>query len=250
MRMGKHATFRFYEELNDFLPKGKRKADFIHSFKGSPSVKDVIEAIGVPHVEVDLILVNGCSVDFAYRLKDNDIVSVYPVFETLNISGITHLRGKYLRISRFVADVHLGKLVKHLGMCGFDTAYRNDYDDKTIIEISLNEHRIILTRDVGLLKDKRISHSYFLRSQSSNDQLTEVLCHFDLFGTIDPFNRCISCNGELEVVEKEKIMQQLEPNTRKYFNEFFRCRQCGKVFWKGSHYERMDGIIISLKNRE
>ena len=80
-------TFRFYEELNDFLPAGKRKRDFQSPFKGRESIKDKIEALGVPHTEVDLILVNGNSVDFGYILQDRDRISVYPVFETLDIQG-------------------------------------------------------------------------------------------------------------------------------------------------------------------
>lgn len=245
--MVNQAIFRFYEELNDFLPSDKKKVAFVHSFVGTPSIKDVIEAIGVPHVEVDLILVNGESVDFKYILKNNDIVSVYPVFETLDISNVTHLREQPLREIKFILDVHLGKLAKYLRMLGFDTFYSNDNEDKEIIRISLEEHRIILTRDIGLLKVKTVTHGYFIRDQKPIGQLAEVLKHFDMYQAIDPFNRCIKCNGKLTMVEKEKIIQELEPLTRNYYNKFFRCTNCQSIFWEGSHFNHMKSFINTIK---
>ena len=246
--MLKQATFRFYEELNDFLPLDKKKVDFVRPFSGNPSIKDIIEAIGVPHVEIDLILVNGNSVDFKYILQDNDRISVYPVFETLGINNVTHLRAQPLRVSTFILDVHLGKLANYLRMLGFDTLYRNDNEDPEIIRISLEEHRIILTRDIGLLKVKSVTHAYFVREQHPKRQLEEVLKHFDLYKDIKPFNRCIKCNGHFEPVEKEEILPQLEPLTIKYFDKFYRCMDCHGIFWEGSHYDHMrDFIQTSLE---
>lgn len=237
--MENHATFRFYEELNDFLPLDKKEEAFVYSFRASPAVKDAIEAIGVPHVEINLIQVNDQTVDFRYHLKNNDVVSVYPV------QG--KIEGKEIK---FILDVHLGKLAKYLRMCGFDTVYKNDYNDKKIIEISLEENRIILTRDIGLLKVKSVSNGYFIRNQDSKAQLTEVLKHFDLYHGITPFIRCITCNGKLERIEKEKIIQQLEPLTQKYFDTFFRCTHCQSIFWEGSHFDRMSSFINTIKNLE
>lgn len=248
--MANQATFRFYEELNDFLSSDKKKVAFVQLFDGNPSIKDIIEAIGVPHVEIDLILVNSRPVDFKYTLRNNDFVSVYPVFETFDISGVSPLRERPLREIRFVLDVHLGKLAKYLRMLGFDTIYQNDYNDKEIIRISLEEHRIILTRDIGLLKVRSVLQGYFIRSQNPKEQLKAVLDHFDLYHSINPFNRCIKCNGNLEKVEKEKIGQQLKPLTRKYFNKFFRCTCCQCIFWEGSHFDHMNDFINAIKNRE
>lgn len=238
--MVNHANFRFHEELNDFLPLEK-KAAFVHSFGGNPSIKDAIEAIGVPHVEVNLIRVNGQVVDFTYHLKDNDRVSVYPVLKT---------HRKESKEIKFILDVHLGKLAKYLRICGFDSAYQNDYDDKIIVWISLEENRIILTRDIGMLKMKSVSQGYFIRNQDSKAQLMEVLNHFDLHQAIDPFKRCIKCNGKLERVEKEKIMQRLQPLTQKHFDTFFKCENCQSIFWEGSHFDRMSGFITTIKNSE
>lgn len=235
--MGNQATFRFYDELNDFLPLDKKKVAFLHFFDGTPSLKDSIEAIGVPHVEVKSIQINGKPADLSYRLKNNDVVSVYPV-----------LRQKEGKEIKFILDVHLGKLAKYLRMCGFDTLYQNDYDDKKIIEISLQENRIILTRDIGILKMKSVSQGYFIRDQNSQAQLTEVLNHFNLYHVINPFSRCIKCNGKLERIEKEKIVEQLQPLTKKYFNTFFRCTHCQSIFWEGSHFDRMSNFINTVKN--
>ena len=224
------------------------RVSFVYPFGGMPSIKDAIEAIGVPHVKVDLILVNSQPVDFGYRLKNNDYVSVYPVFETLEISGVSPLRKKPLREVKFILDVHLGKLARYLRMVGFDTLYRNDNDDNEIIRISLAEQRIILTRDIGLLKVKSVTHAYFVRDQNAKGQLVEVLNRFDLHGAIEPFSRCIKCNGKLESVEKEEVLQQLEPLTKKYFDKFRRCAQCHSIFWEGSHFERMQSFIAAIKH--
>jgi len=233
------AHFRFYEELNDFLPPQKRKNPFPYTFKGVPSVKDAIEAIGVPHTEVDLILVNGRSVAFDYCLCQGDRVSVYPVFESLDISPVIRLRAAPLRRTAFVCDTQLGRLARLLRMMGFDTLNRNDYDDPEIVRISLKDKRIILTRDIGILKQKVVTHGYWIRSTSPDEQLEEVLRRCDLFGQIRPFRRCLVCNGIVERVDKETILHRLEPRTKRYYDEFYRCPDCGRIYWKGSHYQRM-----------
>lgn len=238
--------FRFYEELNDFLPKEKRKKSFSYKFRHNQNVKDAIEALGVPHAEVDLILVNGATQDFSYTLQNADYISVYPVFESLDISEVTILRPKPLRETKFILDVHLGKLCKYLRMLGFDTYYRNNLQDDEIVKIALDENRIILTRDIGILKNGQVSHGYWVRSQHSDKQLSEVIRRFDLRLHIQPFLRCISCNGLIESVVKSKIEHRLNDNTRAYFTEFYQCRSCGKVFWEGSHYENMKKFMDNL----
>ena len=166
---------RFYEELNDFLPPAQRKICFQHPLKQPGSIKDLIEALGVPHTEIDLILVNGHSVDFNYPVQDGDRISVYPVFESLDITPVTRLRPAPLRIIRFVLDTHLGRLAAYLRLFGFDTLYRNDYDDPTLADISVKQHRILLTRDKQLLMRKQISHGYYLRATQPRKQLLEVI---------------------------------------------------------------------------
>jgi hypothetical protein len=211
-------------------------------------VKDIIESLGVPHTEIDLILVNGSSVDFAYKLVNEDNVSVYPVFETIDISELQHLRPKPLRDPKFILDVHLGKLSRYLRLCGFDALYDKDYNDKEIIDISTSDRRIILTRDKGLLKNKQVTHGYWIRSTRSDEQLFEVIKRFDLKNILKPFTRCLECNKILQDVNKEAIADSLMPKTRKYYSDFKKCPGCNRIFWEGSHYEKMKIIIENILN--
>lgn len=239
-------TIRFYAELNDFLPAEQRTITFKHCFKQADSVKDMIESLGVPHTEIDLILVNGESVDFNYLVQDGDHFSIYPIFESLDITSIDRLQPKPLRETRFVLDTHLGRLAAYLRMLGFDTLYRNDYDDPTLANISDNEQRILLTRDIKLLMRKKITRGYFVRNTQPQQQLLEILSRFDLSGAQHPLSRCMHCNGEINAVDKRTIAWQLMPRTRTLYNEFWQCAQCQKVYWKGSHYRRMQQFIESL----
>jgi uncharacterized protein with PIN domain len=233
------AYFRFYEELNDFLHPSKHKKEFPYSFQGTPSVKHVIESIGVPHPEVDLILANGRSVDFGYRLRDRDRISVYPVFESLDISPVIRLRPEPLRKSTFVVDVHLGRLARMLRLLGFDTLYRNDYDDPEIVRIATEQNRIILTRDRNLLKAGVVSRGYWVRSDDVDNQLMEILRRFDLYSQIRPFKRCLRCNGPIEEKPKTEVFHLLEPKTKLYYGRFYQCRACEQVYWKGTHFDKL-----------
>jgi uncharacterized protein len=239
----KTAFFRFYEELNDFLPRRRRKRTFPARFEGRPSVKHVIECLGVPHTEIDLILVNGDSVDFKHYLEDQDRVAVYPVFESLDITPLVRLRPAPLRQSAFILDVHLGKLARMLRLLGFDTLYRNDYEDPEIVRIAAAERRIILTRDVQLMKANEVTHGYWIRSMAPERQIQEVIHRFDLSSQFAAFHRCLTCNGILHRTEKEAVMHLLEPKTQKYYHEFFQCTDCGQVYWKGTHYPRLKARI-------
>lgn len=238
-RQARFAEFRFYEELNDFLPAEHRKTSFRSPFYGNPSVKDTIQAMGVPHTAVDLILVDGQSVDFSHRLRGGERVAVYPVFERLDISPVTHLRPRPLRCTRFILDVHLGKLARYLRMLGFDTAYNQDWDDVTMIDLSLRQQRIILTRDLGVLKQSRVTHGYWLRNVMPRHQIREVLLALDLFRQLHPFTRCMDCNGRIHPVDRSVIKGQVDPAILQRFREFWQCQDCMKIYWRGSHYERM-----------
>lgn len=240
------ARLRFYAELNDLLPRRIRRVPFDHTFGDRSSVKHIIEALGVPHTEVDLILVNGRSVDFSYLLKDGDRISIYPVFETFDISPLVRLRPQPLREPCFILDTHLGKLAAYLRMLGFDTRYGNSYEDGELALIASEEKRIILTRDRGLLKRKMVTHGYIVRETIPRVQILEVIKRFDLPTSISPFKRCIRCNGLLEAVQKEKIIDRLQPNTMRYFDEFRICTKCSRIYWKGSHYERMKEFIDAI----
>lgn len=236
-------TLRFYEELNDFLPPEKKKRQFAYPIHRKASVKDVIESLGVPHTEVELILVNGHSVDFQYHVRDRDEISVYPVFESFNISPLLRLRDKPLRHIRFIADSNLGKLSQYLRLLGFDCLYRNDYEDAEVADIALQQRRVVLTRDRRLLQRKIITHGYFVRSDQPKTQVGEVLERLDLYNVTAPFTRCVNCNGPLLEIDKEEVLDKLEPLTRAHFQDFKICQDCGQVFWPGSHFERAQKLL-------
>jgi uncharacterized protein with PIN domain len=234
---------RFYAELNDLLPPMLRGKSFQHSSDGRVTIKDMIESLGVPHTEVDLILVEGVSVDFSYLVREGDHISVYPVFESFDLSPVLRVRPRPLRQVRFVLDVHLGKLARYLRLMGFDSLYRNDFSDEELASVSSAESRILLTRDRGLLKRNAVTHGYCVRDAQPKRQLLEVLQRFDLFRSIHPFERCLLCNGPLEATEKEKIQHRLLPGTRRHFEEFRICPVCYQIYWKGSHHDRLEQFI-------
>ncbi len=242
----KRASFRFYAELNDFLPRGRRGVSFLHEFGGAPSVKDVIEALGVPHTEVDLILADGKSVDFSWAVRDGARVSVYPVFESIDITPLLRVRPAPLREVRFVLDGHLGRLARHLRMLGFDARWRSDARDEEIALVAAAEHRIVLTRDRGLLKRAIVTHGYCVRESDPRRQLTEVVRRLDLARSIAPFRRCLRCNALLESVRKEDVADELPPAVRQRHDAFRRCSSCGRVYWAGSHQRSMERLVSAV----
>jgi len=184
------AFLRFYAELNEFLPENIRQTESNYSFEDRISVKEMIESLGVPHTEVDLILVDGHSVGSSYVVRDGERISVYPVFEALNIAPLVRLRPRPLRVVRFVVDRHLGELAASLRLLSFDVLYRNDHDEEILIQISVADKRILLTRDRDLLSRKEITHGYCVHATDPEQQLREVIERFDLSGFVKPFTPC------------------------------------------------------------
>lgn len=229
------ARIKFHASLNDFLELHSQNSWLSYSFKESPAVKDAIEAIGVPHPEVNAIVVNGLPVDFTYKLQPGDDVEVYPAGYPATINLLPNYKPPY----RFVLDVHLGKLARFLRMLGFDTMFDARLSEKELVSIAVNEQRILLSRGVNILKHKKIVYGYWLRSQQPEEQLQEVVRYYNLVAEFRLFTRCMICNGEIQQVPKEQVQEQLPPKTRLYFQEFYQCRNCHRVYWKGSHYERM-----------
>ena len=237
------AQLRFYEELNDFLPPCRRQVDICQEFDRRASVKDMIESLGVPHTEIELILVNGRSVDFSHIVQDGDRISVYPMFEAIDVSSLIRLRPEPLRTPRFVVDCNLGRLARYLRLLGLDCCYENNLDDGTIAEISRRQQRTVLTRDRRLLHRKAITHGLFVRADNPKQQVREVLQRLDLYRTVRPFTRCIRCNGMLMATPKSAVDHLLEPKTRQFYEHFYRCEQCGNVYWRGSHHEHARGLV-------
>ena len=242
-----YVYFRFYSSLNDFLPSCRRQQEFIYLVRGNPSIKDTIEALGIPHPEVELILANGQSVDFLYSLQDEDRFSVYPHFTNLTLGDLQLLRSPLL-LTRFVLDVHLGKLATYLRLLGFDTWYHHDCDDAELAAISDREQRILLTRDRGLLKRRIVTYGYWVRTIDPIQQSREVLQRFALRPKIQPFRRCLRCNGELVLVEFDEVSARLPAKTRQYYDKFYRCQRCQQVYWKGAHYTNLQQLVKRISN--
>lgn len=247
-RIAREIEIRVYAELNDFLPAERRQRAFRYAIHGTPSVKDTIEAIGVPHTEVDVLLVDDASVGFDHLLRGGERVAVYPVFERYDISPVTRLRPAPLRVTRFVADVHLGALARHLRLLGFDTTWERDLVDEAIVNIARDEQRIILTRDKGILKNGRVTRGYWLRNTEPLRQLEEVMRALDLAGNIAPYTRCMECNGELQPVERTALAHQVPLQVFLVHRDFKQCRDCQRVYWKGSHLRRLDQLVARARS--
>jgi len=241
--------FRCFAELNDFLSPERRAVTFIHCFKQSASIKDMIESLGIPHTEIDLILINGESVDFDYLVCDDDLISVYPVFRSLDISSVSHCRPTPLGEKHFILDTHLGRLAAYLRMLGFDSLYRNDYDDPTLADTSASEQRILLTRDKKLLMRKQIRYGYYVRALQPRRQLVEILSRFDLYNSQQSFTRCMKCNGVITAINREQAADHVPPRVNAWHDKFWQCRNCGSIYWQGTHYQRMKQLIAKLDNR-
>ena len=237
------ATFRFYEELNDFLAPDRRGREFSSTCARGATTKHMIEALGVPHTEVELVLVNGESVGFDRLVSDGDRVAVYPKFEALDIAPLLRVRAQPLRVTRFVADAHLGGLARRLRMSGFDTLHDNHFRDDEIERIRSAESRIVLTRDRDLLKRRAITHGCYVHALRSNEQLREIFDRLDLARSARPFTLCLHCNSPLRPIDKAQVAAELPIDVRTHYERFTFCDACGRVFWEGSHWRRMRAIL-------
>lgn len=247
--MADHVGVRVYAELNDFLPRESRGLTLRRPFRPHQTVKDVLEATGIPHTEVDLIVVNGEAKDFAHRPAPGDRIAVYPMFEALDIGSTARLGQAPLRDTRFVVDINLGRLARLLRLLGFDVWFSVDADDETLVDISLTQRRILLTRDRGLLKRRVITHGLFVHSDDPEAQALEVIRRLDLGERLAPFTRCMRCNGELVAVEKDEVIERLEPLTRRYYSDFVRCTDCSQIYWPGSHHEKLLNLVERLRKQ-
>ncbi|HZW12928.1 MAG TPA: Mut7-C RNAse domain-containing protein [Noviherbaspirillum sp.] len=240
------ATFRFYEELNDFLPPERRKQEFGARCARAATTKHMIEALGVPHTEVELILVNGESVGFDRILQDGDRVAVYPKCEALDITPLLRVREHPLRRLCFIADAHMGGLARLLRMAGFDTLYDNNYQDDEIVRLSVEEERIVLTRDRELLKRREITHGCYLHALKPAEQFREIFERLDLARSVRPFSLCLNCNMPLQPIAKANVRDRVPEGVFERYEHFITCDHCHGVFWEGSHWQRMQALLAGL----
>jgi len=235
----KYIYIRLFADLNYFVPVKLKNRNIRLIVFGRPSIKDVIESIGVPHTEFEMVTLNGQPTETNKNVKENDQLVVYPHFFQLSIDQLEIDDLPANQGFKFVLDVHLGKLAAMLRLLGFDSEYNNMLEDDEIIDIACNENRIILSRDLGIFKNSRVKQGYFPRSQDPKIQLKEVVDRYGLNYHIKPFSRCIKCNGELYEIDKESVKSEILENTNLYYKEFYSCSICRKTYWKGSHYQQM-----------
>jgi uncharacterized protein len=228
------AFFAFFDRLNDFLPRDQQEQVIRVDFRGWQSIKHLVESLGVPHPEIGQVQINGQEGTLHTITQDEDRVEIHPIPNGCPIEP------------RFVLDNHLGRLAAYLRMLGFDCLYQTKYADEELANIAQTEGRILLSRDRRLLMRKAVTYGYCLRSLDSLEQLSEVMTRFDLAKSIVPFHRCLRCNHPLEPIEKEAVLDRLEPLTKLYFDEFQICPACKQIYWKGSHYERMQRLIEQI----
>lgn len=238
-------TLRVYGDLRDFVDSDGDGHVQV-PIGTARSVKDVVESAGVPHPEIDLLLVDGTSVGFGHLIVGGERVAVYPAFHAIDI-GVTSLVRPPAPAPRFVCDVHLGRLTRRLRLLGFDTWYRSDTDDGELADVTVSEQRILLTRDRGLLMRRVIVHGYCPRSDNADVQATEVLRRFDLAAQVAPLSRCARCNGLLHPVDKDAVLERLPARTRVEHQQFARCERCERVYWPGSHTTRISQFVEAAR---
>ena len=232
---------RFHGDLTFFLSRSVRTQPVRRSLREKTSIKDAIEACGVPHPEVDLILCDGAPAGFADQLTGDSSVDVYPVGSAPDLFSSQRLQQR--RLTAFVADGHLGKLVRDLRLLGLDVAYASTVADADLIDISVSQTRALLTRDRRLLMHSAVQHGYSPRSQRAEEQTIEVLRRFEVRELLKPYSRCLRCNALLAAVPKNDVIDQLEPLTRIYYEEFRQCAGCGAVYWPGSHFAKLQARL-------
>jgi uncharacterized protein with PIN domain len=237
----------FHGDLSFFL-RSERDRTIERRLSERTSVKDAIESCGIPHSEVDLIVINGKPVDFTFVVEGAAEADIYPV-DYKRVTLFPDNRLQAAQWQRFVADCHLGKLSRNLRLLGIDVAYNRAAEDRQLLKISTTDDRALLTRDRKLLMHAVVRHGYYVRSQDPVEQTVEVLQRFDLFALVTPFTRCLRCNASLAPIEKAKVFDQLEPLTRIYYEEFRRCAGCGQIYWRGSHFGKLEARIAKLKQQ-
>ncbi len=238
---------RFHGDLSVFLGSKAGDAIIERRLAEKTSIKDVIESCGVPHPEVDLILVDEQTVGFDHTLATDTKVEVFPVEN--RGTDRTEKQLQTVNIVRFVADGHLGSLTRNLRLLGFDVAYRQNADDRQLLEVMVRENRALLTRDRRLLMHAIVQHGYWPRSQNADEQTIEVIRRFDLSELIAPFTRCLRCNAMLEAVAKAEIIDKLEPLTKIHYHQFRRCPDCKQIYWSGSHFPKLQRRIEEIRSR-
>ena len=237
---------RAYGDLNDFLPEARRQVSFDHRIRHPTSIRDLIEGLGIPHPEIALILLDGTPVGFDTLIDQPCRITAYPRFSRLPPDARLPLQPDPSGDPAFILDTHLGRLARYLRLLGFDSRYDNTADDEQLVRGAETEQRLLLTQDRRLLMRRSVRWGYYVRASAPRRQIEEVVRRLRLRNRCTPFTRCLACNGRIEPVAKSDIEEQLEPKTRRYYESFWQCHGCERIYWRGSHYERLSRMVIGL----
>lgn len=247
----KTVRIKFHDWLSEFLRR-KTKKYIVHKFIDQTSIKDLIESFNIPHTEVDVIIVNGKSVNFNYLVQNDDRIEVFPESKRYFNFNVYHLKPKLKGRPKFICDVHLGKLFKIMRMSGLDVLYSNNYTDEEIVEISTKDDRIILTRDTGLLKRKNVKYGHFVRGNNPEKQFLDILVSYSLLKYLKPFSLCLNCGTKLKRISKKNVLNQLKDFKFREGIKFYYCKQCNQTLWEGSHFDnmkkRIDALLLPLRS--
>ncbi|NGP87232.1 Mut7-C RNAse domain-containing protein [Fodinibius halophilus] len=232
--MTKQATLRPVASLKDFIKKSSNDISLLSvSFKGTPAVKDLIEAQGIPHTAIFGLKINGERKSLTYNLTGGEEITAYP-FEEISKSNLS---SEFISPEKFILDIHLGKLTKKLRLFGFNAILNPNFTEQDIIHISNAENRMILTRNIGLLRHGDTQQGYWVRNTDPDKQLRELFNRFELSKNINPFNRCMECNGRLVRVALAEVQEKVPPKVQQKHSLFYQCQECQKVYWQGSHFK-------------
>lgn len=250
----KIVTFQFHGNLNDFLKRENRNKPITYQFGYKQNIKDACEALGVPHCEIFEVHLNNTFAVLENHLSNGATIDVYPRGFLKNQNKLTgkSLQDNFHPDQGFIIDVHLGKLAKLMRSLGLNVLYDKNIKSSEIGVLSTQTKRMLLTGDIALLKRRIIRRGYYIRSKKPEEQLKEVVHRFAKNYSFSLFSRCLLCNEPVVKIEKEDILHRLLPNTKKYFDIFYYCHNCDKIYWRGSHYEKMKNLldrVISSENR-
>ncbi|MBU0991184.1 MAG: Mut7-C ubiquitin/RNAse domain-containing protein [Proteobacteria bacterium] len=241
-----HVHLHFSSPLLSFLKRKHQKPILSYNLQRKATIKDIIESLGVPHTEIGHIFADNREIDFCYRPSESRSIHIRHVDAPFNVFKPSLLRKQPLKEFRFIVDVNVGKLSQLLRLIGLDTAYIPDASDEEIAEAAHQQQRIVLTKDMGLLKRKKIIFGRFVKAIHPEQQLKEIVDFFGLKGPFKTFSRCLLCNSYILNVEKEVIFHRLEPKTKRYYSDFRICSSCGQIYWQGSHYEKLIAMLENI----
>lgn len=230
----------------------ERNKTIIYPLSRRASIKDILESLGIPHTEVGKIILDKKEQRFEKIAENGEHYEIHPLSPALPPTEGTILRPEpFKSCCRFLVDINVGRLAGLLRMAGFDAENANkESTTRAIAKKAVAEDRILLTRNKDLLKHRELVYARLVRNQDPDLQLREVISLYSLENLLQPFTRCISCNGLLADVKKEAIVDRLLPLTKKFFNRFRICSDCHKIYWQGSHHDRMTKKLEMITDKK